>query len=383
MAHLGDGRTSRGVRGDRPETNQAPGIAAGQRPQRRLPREAHVDSTNHGPGSHTGGPALRMSAPHHHTDDAHVRGRMPQPSEINTKPPTAHASRAKTPPWPRPLLVSAQLKGRTPVNDEVHDHRPLSTAAEALSTGKRAVMSWKRRNPKRFAAAATATVVGVLTPGIAALIVGVSGDSDPTEPDENTTGIDDLLVGAWENALRPTIADPLAAWAETHLVAGTDLPGYAPVILWAVLGGPVWLLGLGRAINAKVVWPAFGGATTLAAYAGAAPDREAVTVGACVLLWLLLSLPVYRRRTPRPKPEPRPSWEERRRTEKLRDAEHYKRILDMATPGSEEHGILRHYLDAEGRSLTHDAQRQHAQKWVEIFSAGKRFTASMAMVGAG
>ena len=269
------------------------------------------------------------------------------------------------------------------MNDEVHDHRPLSTAAEALSTGKRAVMSWKRRNPKRFAAAATATVVGVLTPGIAALIVGVSGDSDPTEPDENTTGIDDLLVGAWENALRPTIADPLAAWAETHLVAGTDLPGYAPVILWAVLGGLVWLLGLGRSINAKVVWPAFGGATTLAAYAGAAPDREAVTVGACVLLWLLLSLPVYRRRTPRPKPEPRPSWEERRRTEKLRDAEHYKRILDMATPGSEEHGILRHYLDAEVRYLTQDAQRQRAQDWVEIFSAGKRFTASMAMVGAG
>lgn len=259
--------------------------------------------------------------------------------------------------------------------DEVRDERPLSRIGERFSEYKRAAQRYRRERPRRFATLAAAAGLGGLGLGVWALVVGLA--DEPTSR-EGTNELRDWLVQVWEHLLRPTVGGPLISWSRDNLAVGTALPVEAPVILWATVGALVWLLGLGRSVYAKVVWPVFGAATAAMAHAGAAPGRETATVGVVVLLWLALSLPVYRRRVPRPLAEPRPT----RREELLQSIEHYMRLLNAATPGSDDYRTIRRYLDADVHSLVYDAKLARAREWAEILNT-KRGTAGAVLAGAG
>lgn len=259
--------------------------------------------------------------------------------------------------------------------DEVRDERPLSLFAERLAKYKLQAQTYKGREPKKFATLTAAAVAVVL--GIAAWAL-VAGLSEKAEPGPGTQLVKTWLDEVWEHLLQPALGAPLISWSQHHLTAGAAMPAEAPMILWALVGAAVWLLGLGRSIYAKVVWPLFGAATTAMAHAGATPGRELVTASVVVLLWLALSLPIYRRRVPRLMPEPRPS----RREELVQSVEFYKRALEAATPGTETYQTLRRYLEADLDSLVFNAKLDRARYWAEVFNAN-RGTAGAVLAGAG
>ncbi len=104
-------------------------------------------------------------------------------------------------------------------------------------------------------------------------------------------------TGLWlhHSALTRTITDPLRAWVDTH-TAGSPATSTDLALAWLVVAAVLYLAALTGSTYARVAWALTGAAITTAAYAGAAHTGALVAAGTTAGAWLLLSLPIYRRR---------------------------------------------------------------------------------------
>jgi hypothetical protein len=110
-------------------------------------------------------------------------------------------------------------------------------------------------------------------------------------------------AGTWlagDSVVR-TATGALTSWLDTHsggLPATSTQLGAA----WLGVAGVLYVAAVSRSTFARIAWALTGAATVAAAYLGAAPATAAAAAVTTAAIWLLLSLPVYRRRTRRPAP---------------------------------------------------------------------------------
>lgn len=109
--------------------------------------------------------------------------------------------------------------------------------------------------------------------------------------------------GLWlrDDGLTRIVTDPVRAWLDAH-TAGLPATGAELGLAWLVIAAVLYLAALGGSMYARIAWALTGAATIAAAYTGAPATGAAAAAGTTAALWLLLSLPVYRRRTRRPAP---------------------------------------------------------------------------------
>ena len=108
-------------------------------------------------------------------------------------------------------------------------------------------------------------------------------------------------TGLWlrDGGLIRTITEPVRIWLDTH-TAGLPATGADLGLLWLAVAAVLYLAALTGSTYARLAWALTGVATTAAAYTGASTTSAAAAAGTTAGVWLLLSMPVYRRRTRRP-----------------------------------------------------------------------------------
>ena len=92
-----------------------------------------------------------------------------------------------------------------------------------------------------------------------------------------------------------TATTAITAWLDGH-TAGLPATSTQLGMAWLGVAGVLYLAAVGGSTYARIAWALTGAATTTAAYAGS-PTGATVAAATTAGLWLLLSLPVYRRRT--------------------------------------------------------------------------------------
>lgn len=107
-------------------------------------------------------------------------------------------------------------------------------------------------------------------------------------------------AGTWlagDHVIR-TATGAITAWLSTH--AG-GLPATSTELgsAWLGIAGVLYVFAISGSTFARIAWAAAGAATVAAAYLGADLAGAAAAAVTAAAVWLLLSLPVYRRRRPR------------------------------------------------------------------------------------
>ena len=140
--------------------------------------------------------------------------------------------------------------------------------------------------------------VGVAALGLAAattLVLWTLGAFATAIVDAATTG--GRHTGLWlrDGGLVNMITGPVRAWLDAH-TAGLPATSTDLGLIWAGIAAVLYLVALTRSVYARIAWALVGAATIAAAYAGADTTGAAAAAGTTAAVWLLLSLPVYRRR---------------------------------------------------------------------------------------
>jgi hypothetical protein len=107
-------------------------------------------------------------------------------------------------------------------------------------------------------------------------------------------------AGTWlagDHVIR-TAAGAITAWLNTH-TGGLPATSTQLGAAWLGVAGVLYVYAVAGSTYARIAWTLTGAATTTAAYLGTAPAGAAAAAATTAALWLLLSLPVYRRRRPR------------------------------------------------------------------------------------
>ena len=153
----------------------------------------------------------------------------------------------------------------------------------------------RRENWPLAATAAGVTAVAVLAVWLIAAFVGGLADA-VTAGGRNTA-----TVLQTDSVLR-TASGSITAWLDTHS-AGLPATGTDLAMAWLGITLVLWVAAIGGSVYARLAWTLTGAAAIAAAYTGVAATAAAVAAGTTAAIWLLLSLPVYRRRrTRRPVP---------------------------------------------------------------------------------
>ena len=103
------------------------------------------------------------------------------------------------------------------------------------------------------------------------------------------------------DAIIRTVTGPITGWLDTH-AAGLPATGGDLSAAWLGIAVLLYVAAIGGSTYGRIAWALTGIAAIAAAYAGATITSAAVAAGTTAALWLLLSLPVYRRRRRRDVP---------------------------------------------------------------------------------
>jgi hypothetical protein len=107
-------------------------------------------------------------------------------------------------------------------------------------------------------------------------------------------------TGTWlfgDSVIR-TATSAITAWLDAH-AAGLPATSAELGMAWLGIAGVLYVVALTGSTFARIAWTLIGAATIAATYAGAAAAGAAAAAATTAAVWLLLSLPVYRRRTRR------------------------------------------------------------------------------------
>lgn len=152
----------------------------------------------------------------------------------------------------------------------------------------------RRENWPLAATAAGVTAVVVLAVWLIAAFV--SGLADAVTAGGRNTA----TVLQADSVLR-TATGSITAWLDTHS-AGLPATGTDLAMAWLGITLVLYLAAITGSVYARLAWTLTGAAAIAAAYTGAPATAAIAAAATTAALWLLLSLPVYRRRTRRPAP---------------------------------------------------------------------------------
>lgn len=110
-------------------------------------------------------------------------------------------------------------------------------------------------------------------------------------------GITGATAADWlhRDGIVHTVTGSIRGWLDSN-TAGLPATGADLGLAWAGITAVLYLAAIGGSTYARIAWALTGLAATAAAYAGAATTTAAAAAGTTATVWLLLSLPVYRRR---------------------------------------------------------------------------------------
>jgi hypothetical protein len=120
------------------------------------------------------------------------------------------------------------------------------------------------------------------------------------------TGLFDVVhaggrhTGTWlagDSVIR-TATGALTAWLDTH-AGGLPATSTELGMAWLGIAGVLYVFAVAGSTYARIAWALTGAATVAAAYLGSTTAGAAAAAATVAAVWLLLSLPVYRRRTRR------------------------------------------------------------------------------------
>jgi hypothetical protein len=95
-----------------------------------------------------------------------------------------------------------------------------------------------------------------------------------------------------------TATGAVTGWLDTR-TGGLPATSTELSAAWLGIAGVLFVFAVAGSTYARIAWALTGAATTAAAYLGAAPASAAAAGATTAAVWLLLSLPVYRRRRSR------------------------------------------------------------------------------------
>jgi hypothetical protein len=109
------------------------------------------------------------------------------------------------------------------------------------------------------------------------------------------TGVETISGWLQHGTIVHAVNDPVRSWMDTH-TAGLPVTGGDLWLVWLTALTTIYPAALLGSTYARAAWALLAAMTSAAAYAGAPHGTGVAAAALTVLLWLLLSLPVYSRR---------------------------------------------------------------------------------------